>query len=285
MNTKPPIKMVYLDWNVIVHLISGDYPSLLAALKSGVAKQAFFVPFTSVHVEEASKIRSKSEIEDRLKFLSELSGNMYFENSILDTGLVLRHPKEVKATLDEAILPSGFLKWCANVISRPMLMLFRKSIGIEPSKLNNFPPEKVWGEIDSKILKSKYAAKIPRLNGSPLKALIKSSEEQSVRHLRTTSIIMGASLERARASDMKISGLYSLLESFGYYPENNKLFKKGSRFAGASHCYYSQWAHICISRDKGFCMKSQAIAALTGSSVMYETPETALQYVTNLQKS
>ena len=285
MNTYTPMKIVYLDWNVIVHLISGDYPSLLAVLKSGVSKQAFFVPFTSVHVEEASKIRSKSEIEDRLNFLSELSGNMYFENSILDTGLVLRHPEEVKATLDEAILPSGFLKWCANVISRPMLMLVRKSIGIDPSELNNVTPERVWEEIDSKILKSKYAAKIPRVNGSPLKALIKLSDEQSVSQFRTTSIIMGVPLERARASDMKISVLYSLLESFGYYPEKNKVFKKGSRFADASHCYYSQWACLCISRDKGFRMKSQAIAALTGSSVMYKTPETALQYVTNLQKS
>ncbi|MEP0176886.1 MAG: hypothetical protein ABJH28_13970 [Paraglaciecola sp.] len=284
MNTQRPIKIIYLDWNVIVHLISHDYPDLLKALKAGVDKNEFYIPFTAEHVEEASKIRSKVEIENRLEFLSDLTGNMYFENSVLDTRLVLRHPKEVKATLDEVLLPTGFLKWCANVISRPVLMLLRKSIGIDPSELNNCPPETVWDEIDKKILESKYAAKVPKVNGSPLRALIKLNEENSVRQFRSTSIIMGAPLDRAKNSDMKISGLYSMLESFGYYPENKKTYKKGSRFADASHCYYSQWAELCISRDRGFRMKSQAIAALTGSSVKYVLPEEAVSYIVSLQK-
>ena len=278
-----PIKIIYLDWNVIVHLISNDYPDLLNALKIGVEKRKFFIPFTAEHVEEASKIKSKAEVDARLEFLSELTGNIYFENSVLDRGLVIRHPKDVKATLDEVLLPAGFLKWCANFISRAMLILFRKTIGIDPCELNNSPPENVWDEIDRKILESKYGKKVPIVNGSPLRALIKLNEENSVRQFRTTNIIMGAPLDRARASDMKISGLYSMLESFGYYPENKKIYEKGSRFADASHCYYSQWAELCISRDKGFRMKSQAIAALTGSSVKYVAPEDAIPYIANLK--
>ena len=82
MSKSNTIRIIYLDWNIIVHLINGDYPELLKAINSAKLDRQFIVPFTSVHVEEATNIRSESEKKLRLEFLSKLSNNIYFENEV-----------------------------------------------------------------------------------------------------------------------------------------------------------------------------------------------------------
>ena len=119
---------------------------------------------------------------------------------------------------------------------------------------------------------------------SPIRGILKINEESSLEHFGPINTSLGAPATRAIAPDMKISALYSMLETFGYYPENKKTFEKASRFADGSHCYYSQWSEVCISRDKGFRAKSQAIASLTYSSVRYLAPEDAHKYINQLIK-
>lgn len=277
------IQIIYLDWNVIVHLINGEYPELFKVIKSAKFEGKFIVPFTSEHVEEATNIKSKTEQKQRLEFLSDLSDNNYFENSILDFGLVKRHPSAVYDTLTEVWVPKGLTRWLGNIISRPMFMLLRKQLGLDPNKLNNIPPDKVWNEIDRIILNSKYANRLPEnMKKSPIKGMLKFNNESSLKHFGPLNERLGAPASRAIGPDMKVAGLYSMLETFGYYPEKKKVFEKASRFADGAHCYYSQWAEICVSRDKGFRAKSQAIASITNSAVRYLKPEDAHTYINQL---
>ncbi len=280
------IRIIYLDWNVIVYLMQGDYPKLLKAINYAKSDSRFVFPFTSEHVDEATNIRSKIEQLQRLDYLSDLSANIYFENSVLDFGLVIRHPAKVYKTLNEVWLPKGLTRWFGNIISRPILIIIRKMLKLNPKILNNIPPSQIWDEIDSKILNSKYANKFPEdINNSPIRGLLKINERSSIKYFGKLNEQLGASASRAFGSDMKIASLYSMLETFGYYPEKKKVYEKASRFADASHCYYSQWAEICISRDKGFRMKSQAIASLTNSSVKYIDPANAHHYINKLVAS
>ncbi|MFV1985127.1 MAG: hypothetical protein ACC657_16380 [Thiohalomonadales bacterium] len=275
--------MIYLDWNVIVHLINGDYPELQKAINFAKLDGKFIIPFTSTHVEEATNIKSKSEQKQRLQFLSELSENNYFENSVTDLGLVKRHPTEVYNTITEVWIPKGLMRKLGNIITRPMLMLIRKLLKLDPQKLNNIPPNKVWGEIDQIIKSSNYANKLPAyMKKSPIREILKFNEDTSIEQFGAINESFGVLASRAIASDMKVASLYSLLETFGYYPEKKKTFEKASRFADGLHCYYSQWSEICVSRDKGFRAKSQAIASLTNSTVRYVAPEYAHEYINQL---
>ena len=283
MSNSNLIRIIYLDWNVIVYLMQGDYPELLQAINSAKLNGKFVIPFTSEHIEEATNIRSKPEKTQRLEYLSNLSNDNYFENSVLDFGLVIRHPAEVYKTLNEVWVPKGLTRWFGNIISRPILITIRKMLKLDPKVLNNIPPSQIWDEIDSKILDSKYANKLPEnLKNSPISGMLKVNERSSLEHFGSLNEQMGAPASRAFSPDMKIATLYSMLETFGYYPEKKKVYEKASRFADASHCYYSQWAEICISRDKGFRMKSQAIASLTNSSVKYIDPDDAHHYINKL---
>jgi len=44
----------------------------------------------------------------------------------------------------------------------------------------------------------------------------------------------------------------------------------------------SQWSEICVSRDKGFRAKSQAITSFTNSTMRYVAPEYAHEYINQL---
>ena len=78
--------------------------------------------------------------------------------------------------------------------------------------------------------------------------------------------------------------LFSLLESFGYYPESKKVFQKASRFNDASHCFYALWSDVCVSRDTGFRMKSKAIASLIGSNTKFVHPDQAASQIAGLHE-
>lgn len=117
-------------------------------------------------------------------------------------------------------------------------MLMRKLLKLDPQKLNNIPPNKIWDEIDQIIKSSKYANKLPAyMKKSPIRGILKFNEDNSIEHFGAINESFGAPASRAIASDMKVASLYSLLETFGYYPEKKKTFEKASRFPDGSHCY------------------------------------------------
>lgn len=273
------MKFIYLDWNIFVYLIDGKYPKLRSALEDA-RKNGFFLVFTDSHVEEATNIRNRKEKMQRLQYLSDISDDYYFECSILDFGIVQRKPHEVYETINSVLLPKDLLRGLGNIISRPMMMAFRRIFGLEPSKLNNTDPSDVWSIIDNTLLDSRYAGSLPdSFRDSPIKGFMRQGEENAIRYFSESNQIMGAAPDRAAGPDSKVAQLYMLLEMFGYYPDKKKVFEKGSRFNDSRHCFYSLWSEVCISRDKGFRKKSEAIASLIGSDTKYVSPENADRYI------
>jgi len=70
--------IVYLDWNVIADLESGQQPRLEEKLFEAKERKAISIPFSSTHIKEACKIESREEINKRLAYISKLSSNLYF---------------------------------------------------------------------------------------------------------------------------------------------------------------------------------------------------------------
>lgn len=261
-------------------MIEGEYSNLKSILDYARSSGIFIVPYSSTNVEELTKIKSRKEQEFRLNYLSELTDDHYFENSALDFGLVKRHPVIVYKTLNDVWFPDNIFRTFGNLIKRSSLTVIRKLAGIDPIKLNNVHPENVFQEIDNAILSSKLSKMMPdEFKPSPTKALLTFQDEEIVRRFGPIYSSMGGNPRRAIAPDIKIAGLYSLLETFGYWPESKRVYEKASRFNDASHCFYSLWSEICISIDQGFTKKSNAVACAVGSNVIYSTPELAYELI------
>lgn len=279
MNGGERVNSIYLDWNVYVRFLEGKYPDLLESLclakKSGV-----LVPFSSTQIEEATKIRNTNEIINRLNFISEISDGVYFENSSKDFGLIRRSPFEVYGTLSETPDISKILKFIGNIISRPMLKATRRAMGFDPKKLNEIPPEDIWEEIDKVILNSRFAKKLPEsFQESPVVGFVRYATKDSASRFGSIHESLGGVKERGEGPDITVSVLFSILETFGYFPERKKVFEKASRFNDASHCFYALWSDVCISEDRGFRMKSRAIASLVGGKAKFMDPGQAIPEV------
>lgn len=279
------LKSVYLDWNVYTYLLNGDYPQLEQTIEHAKNRNVI-LPFTSTHIEEATNIKDNTERINRLRFISEFSNNIYFENSITDFGLIRRSPFDVYETINTLPSTSRLMRRLANMISRPMLKAARKSLGLDPEVLNNKEPHKVWNEIDRAILESKFSKTLPEeFRESPIKGMVDYIKQDSLERFGPIHEQMGGSKKRAIGPDIIVSILYSLLESFGYYPEKKKVFEKASRINDAAHCFYSLWSDVCVSKDKGFRMKSKAIASLVGSSVVYVDPASGDDVINSMNRS
>tara|TARA_R110002049_G_scaffold265092_1_gene441215 strand:+ start:3953 stop:4783 length:831 start_codon:yes stop_codon:yes gene_type:complete len=276
------MKSIYLDWNVYVYLICCEYPDIAESL--GIAKsKGIAVPFSSIHIEEATNIHSYEEICTRLEFIGEISNQVYFENSVTDFGLVSRSPFEVYDTLNETPKINQLIKFLGNIITRPMFMASRAALGLDPQYLNNIDPKDIWGEIDRIILNSKHLKMLPfEFRDSPIYGFVRYAKNDSLERFGRINERIGGVKQRASGPDVMVAVLFSLLESFGYFPENKKVFQKASRFNDAAHCYYSLWSNICVSRDKGFRMKSKAVASLLGSDTVFLHPDNAVKKILDL---
>lgn len=278
------MKSVYLDWNIYVYLMEGNYQDVAGAL-SDAKSAGVVIPFSATHVDEATNIRRKTDIELRLEFIGKISNEVYFENSVTEFGLKKRSPFEVYRTLNEPPKVDKIIRFFGNVITRPMFMAARAALGLDPQQLNNVGPSEVWGEIDRIILRSKHAKKLPREFGdSPIRGILQYVKRDSIERYGSIHECLGGVKQRAAGPDVNVSVLFSLLESFGYFPESKKVFQKASRFNDASHCFYALWSDVCVSRDTGFRMKSKAIASLVGSNTEFVHPDQAATHIAGLQE-
>ncbi|KZX69393.1 hypothetical protein A3724_04450 [Alcanivorax sp. HI0033] len=276
------VKSIYLDWNVYVRLLGGDYSDLANSLNHAKSS-GIVIPFSAVHINEATNIRSQKEISTRLNFISKLSNQIYFENSITNTGLVTKSPLSVYNTVRSTSKAEAIMKALGNTITRPLLMTIRPLLGLDPRHLNNIDPEKIWDEIDRAILSSKASNKLPpQFRESPALSLARLVLQYSNQRPNYVSQFRRSKNQPISRQDTMVSILYSLLESFGYHPEKKKIFERASRFNDALHCFYGIHSEICISEDNGFRMKSKAIASLLGNQTEFVHPNAASQAISGL---
>ena len=58
--------------------------------------------------------------------------------------------------------------------------------------------------------------------------------------------------------NQKIVCLFSLIDTFGFWSDTKKTYKKGSRLADSRHAFNGSYFKIVVSRDKRFLRKSEA---------------------------
>lgn len=255
--------IVYLDWNVIADLESGQQPRLEKKLFEAKKREAISIPFSGEHIKEACDIKPEGEINKRLEYISKLSSNLYFVNNLQSTGYRIETPRSVYDTISEVDLGFDTDKFFSNLIPYEALKYARNLLTLDPARLNNINPEEAIDEINkiitSKELKDRFwpdyegdlsfmglIRKIPELiKQNPF--IPYKEQYYKKRFTMVENIIIGA---------------FSLLDSFGFWSDKKTTYKKGSRFEDAMHAFNGAFTNLVISADKRFCMKAKAVYSL-----------------------
>lgn len=260
--------IVYLDWNVIADLESGQQPHLEEKLFEAKEKKAISIPFSSTHTKEACKIESREEINKRLAYISKLSSNLYFVNNLQSIGYQIEIPKSVYDTISEVDLGFDTDKFISNLIPYEALKYARNLLTFDPAQLNNISPEEAIDEIDkiitSKEIKDRYW---PDYEGDlSFRGLIREGFE--IVEQKAVLPIFGSLYYQNKYYVLQsvIIMAFSLLDSFGFWPDRKEIYKKASRFADGEHAFNGAFANLVISADKRFCMKSRAVYSLLDKS-------------------
>jgi len=260
--------IVYLDWNVIADLESGQQPRLEEKLFEAKERKAISIPFSSTHIKEACKIESREEINKRLAYISKLSSNLYFVNNLQSIGYQIEISKSVYDTISEVDLGFDTDKFISNLIPYEALKYARNLLTLDPAQLNNISPEKAIDEIDeiitSKEIKDRYW---PDYEGDlSFRGLIRKSFE--IVEQKAVLPIFGSLYYQNKYYVLQsvIIMAFSLLDSFGFWPDRKEIYKKASRFADSEHAFNGAFANLVISEDKRFCMKSRAVYSLLDKS-------------------
>jgi len=183
-------------------------------------------------------------------------------------GYQIEISKSVYDTISEVDLGFDTDKFISNLIPYEALKYARNLLTLDPAQLNNISPEKAIDEIDeiitSKEIKDRYW---PDYEGDlSFRGLIRKSFE--IVEQKAVLPIFGSlySQNKYYVLQSVIIMAFSLLDSFGFWPDRKEIYKKASRFADSEHAFNGAFANLVISEDKRFCMKSRAVYSLLDKS-------------------
>jgi hypothetical protein len=260
---------IYLDWNVIVELLEGNYKWLEDILFS---KHGYIdIPFSSEHVAEGTNIKlsneqdTKIEIDRRLNYLSTISSNLYFVNDMINTGYKIETPNNVYQTLNGIPLNFNPDKFFSDLIDFDSLKEGRNQLNLDPNVLNNINPTDAIKKIDEIIASTTESKKETLeyaqqndLDLSFMGILKKSLEISEDSHSNTS---YSEIIKKKKTYDLNnlIVMSFMLLDTFGFWSDKKSTYIRGSRFPDSRHVFNATFMNILISNDKRFCMKAEAV--------------------------
>lgn len=246
---------VYLDSNVIIDICDGREDGLTELLFNSVDSGTYCYPFSAEQVAEITFGNNFKRNEKRLKFVEKLSNNLYFAHSVYELGFKNESPFAIYETINE-IAPFPEEKELASLISYEQQAKAREAYGIDVNRLNNLNPKEAIEYLNSKFRDYEYPetadiSQIPR----SLDDFIEFNRKNTIEHFSALWDSMGASHD-LMLRDNTIVTLFSLLDTFGFWADSKKTYKKASRFKDSSHAFNSSYFGALVSRDKRLIMKS-----------------------------
>ncbi len=249
---------IYLDSNVIIDICDGRGEGLADLLIESVDAGKYCYPFSAEQIAEITFGDNFERNEQRLKFVEKLSNNLYFAHSVNELGFKHESPFTIYETINE-VAPLPEEKELPNFITYEQQVEARKAYGIDVNKLNNLTPKEAIEYLNSIFKNFEYPegadiSQVPR----SLDDFIEFNRINTIEHFSALWDSMGASHE-LMLRDNTIISLFSLLDTFGFWADLKKTYKKGSRFGDSSHTFNASHFSVLVSRDKRLVMKSGVV--------------------------
>lgn len=131
---------------------------------------------------------------------------------------------------------------------------------MDPNSLNNLNGREVIACIDSAL-----SASVPEGIDAPrsVRELLEVVKKITREHFSPLWDRLGTTEQHMTIGD-DIGGVFSLLESFGYWPDSEKTHNKGSMFPDGQHVFNASHFDILVTRDKGMKNRTEAVYTVLG---------------------
>ena len=259
---KRPIEaqFVYLDSNVIIDICDGKLDGLKSNISAAVQSGKVVYPFSAAQVSEITTHPLTERCRTRFELLSAISKDIYFVHSIYDYEFRIQSPFAVYETLTEALPEFNENKLFATLIPREQFISARHQLGLDPVRLNNLSGAKGVAEIDRAI-----SGAIPDGVNAPrsIREILEVTKQITREHSSAQWEQMGTT-EGHMTIGNDLQGVFTLLECFGYWPDSEEVYAKGSRFPDSQHTFDASHFDVLVTRDKGMKNRAQAAYAVLG---------------------
>ncbi len=217
-------------------------------------------PFSATQISEITSNSLSERCNSRLNFLSEISKNIYFVHSTYDYGFRIESPSSVWRTINEVAIVPNENKLFASFIPFDQLRALREQLGLDPNLLNNLDGREAVAVIDKALSAAAPAGIDAPRSIKELLGVVKKIVREQFSPLWAS---LGTT-EKHMTIGNDIGGVFSLLESFGYWPDSEKTYKKGSRFSDGQHVFNASHFDILVTHDKGMKNRSEAVYTVLG---------------------
>ncbi|MQX53723.1 hypothetical protein [Alcanivorax sediminis] len=232
-----------------------------SAIIQSVNNGKYLFPFSASQVSEITQYPITQRCESRLAFLSQISKNVYFANCIQTYEYRVESPLEVYETLNSALPKLNENALFANFIPHEQVVKYRSQLGLDPAELNNLSGKEAVRKIDEAINSS-----IPPEIDAPrsIMEILEISKGITREKFSPLWECLGKT-EGIMTRGADLQGIFSMLETFGYWPDSKGVYAKGSRFPDSQHLFDAQHCVKLVTNDKG--MKNRAEAAYIVSGI------------------
>jgi hypothetical protein len=250
--------IVYLDSNVIIDVFEGRDNELLGLLFRSIYSGPYCYPFSAELISEITDPEYTDRNNKRMMLVADLSRRVYFENSYTSIGFRNENPETVFNTLNEANIGLDYNNYFANFISFEQVLGVRETFDLDSNSLNNMDPIEAIKHIDQTLANFEYQQK-PGTQNPPrsmkdMISIVSSIVEESFKNVGSG---FGKKAQHD-ASRKDIIMFFSLLDTFGYWGDPRKKYKRGSRLSDAQHALIGSYFSAVVSRDVHFINKSRA---------------------------
>jgi len=273
------IPKVYLDSNVIIHMHDGRRPELKLEVLKAADSQRFRFPFTADTVSElALKIDSIDDVMQRLYFLTLLSREDYFERSALNFQFIRRDAFKVYDDLISVAVTPDLPAHFRSLVDFETHKGTASEYGMEPFRMNNFAPKKLFEYIDEKLSQYEYLPGSKDFGPGSVEQcmdLIESTYRENFEPFWRKSGLDPEEMMRG----FKASTLFMLLDSFGYCRDQREAYEKGSAFADSAHTFLASHCKFLVSDDSRMRSRAKAVFWYLGQDTQVMTPDELLQFL------
>ncbi|RLL51738.1 hypothetical protein D8Y20_08605 [Mariprofundus sp. EBB-1] len=255
---------VYLDSNVIIDMADGREDELIGLILRSIYNGPYCYPFSAEQISEITQQEKPERNQQRLVFLADISRSLYLENSLNYLGFKLETTVSVHATLNEAPMALEADTLFANMVTHEQQREARNAYGLSSENLNNLSAQDAIKAIEA-ALTTKDHGGLPG-NIQPPRSLtdfLRHSAENMSEHFPDLTNQPSENPELI-AKNNDYVGLFSLIDTFGFWSDLKKTYVKGSRLADSRHAFIASFCAKVVSRDKRFLKKAEAAYSYFG---------------------
>ncbi|SES36013.1 hypothetical protein SAMN04487958_11929 [Vreelandella subterranea] len=267
--------LVYFDSNVLIDICEGRLDGLRSYVLESAKTAEVGFPFSAAQISEITKYPLTHRCRERLEFVGKMSNNLYFVHSVYDYGFKTRSPYDVWETINEALPEFDEKSFLSELVPFDLMKGAREELGLDPRELNNLSGVEAVEIIDKALSDS-----VPESASGPrsIRELLEYTKLINRQTFAKQWDAMGTSeAHMTIGSDLHV--IFSLLEAFGYWPDTEKVYRKGSRFPDSQHVFNSAHCHCLVTRDKGMKNRAEAVFSILGIDINILHTE---QYISEL---